>query len=40
AARKICLVSEVRSRVEHELELKEKLNAKYVARGKLLEEKD
>ncbi|GKF04637.1 hypothetical protein Tco_0035305 [Tanacetum coccineum] len=35
-----CLGSEVRSRAEHELELKEKLNAKYVARGKLLEEKD
>ncbi|GJW91825.1 hypothetical protein Tco_0169378 [Tanacetum coccineum] len=28
------------SRAEHELELKEKINAKYVARGKLLEEKD
>ncbi|GJY18325.1 putative RNA-directed DNA polymerase, eukaryota, reverse transcriptase zinc-binding domain protein [Tanacetum coccineum] len=28
------------SRTEHELELKEKLNAKYAARGKLLEEKD
>ncbi|GKA91081.1 hypothetical protein Tco_0812951 [Tanacetum coccineum] len=40
AARQICLGSEVRSRAEHELELKEKLNAKYVARGKLLEEKD
>ncbi|GKE83066.1 hypothetical protein Tco_1553066, partial [Tanacetum coccineum] len=40
AARKICLGSEVRSRAEHELELKEKLNAKYTARGKLLEEKD
>ncbi|GKE32512.1 hypothetical protein Tco_1451834, partial [Tanacetum coccineum] len=40
AARQICLGSEVRSRVEHELELKEKLNAKYVTRGKLLEEKD
>ncbi|GKB33362.1 hypothetical protein Tco_0872763 [Tanacetum coccineum] len=39
-ARKICLGSEVRSRVEHELELKEKLNAKYAARGKLLEKKD
>ncbi|GJW74781.1 hypothetical protein Tco_0134151 [Tanacetum coccineum] len=36
----ICLGSEVRSRAEHELELKEKLNAKYAARGKLLEEKD
>ncbi|GJU40028.1 reverse transcriptase domain-containing protein [Tanacetum coccineum] len=32
--------SEVRSRAEHELELKEKLNAKYAARGKLLEKKD
>ncbi|GJZ03674.1 hypothetical protein Tco_0536949 [Tanacetum coccineum] len=32
--------SEVRSRAEHELKLKEKLNAKYAARGKLLEEKD
>ncbi|GKC07140.1 hypothetical protein Tco_0998750, partial [Tanacetum coccineum] len=40
AARQICLGSEVRSRAEHELELKEKLNAKYTARGKLLEEKD
>ncbi|GKC22574.1 hypothetical protein Tco_1024724, partial [Tanacetum coccineum] len=40
AARQICLGSEVRSRAEHELELKEKLNAKYVARGKLLEEKN
>ncbi|GKA58733.1 hypothetical protein Tco_0758046 [Tanacetum coccineum] len=40
AARQICLGSEVRSRAEHELELKEKLNAKYVARGKLLEKKD
>ncbi|GKA05572.1 hypothetical protein Tco_0684692 [Tanacetum coccineum] len=30
----------MRSRAEHELELKEKLNAKYVVRGKLLEEKD
>ncbi|GJR70004.1 U-box domain-containing protein 1-like protein [Tanacetum coccineum] len=40
AVRKICLGSEVRSRAEHELELKEKLNAKYVARGKLLEKKD
>ncbi|GKA68314.1 hypothetical protein Tco_0768231 [Tanacetum coccineum] len=29
-----------RSRAEHELELKEKLNAKYAARGKLLEKKD
>ncbi|GJV50676.1 hypothetical protein Tco_1446417 [Tanacetum coccineum] len=40
AARQICLGSEVRSRTEHELELKEKLRAKNVARGKLLEEKD
>ncbi|GJZ66857.1 hypothetical protein Tco_0630097, partial [Tanacetum coccineum] len=40
AAWQICLGSEVRSRVEHELELKEKLNAKYAARGKLLEKKD
>ncbi|GKF29019.1 hypothetical protein Tco_0095361, partial [Tanacetum coccineum] len=39
-AQQICLRSEVRSRTEHELELKEKLNAKYAARGKLLEEKD
>ncbi|GKG47164.1 hypothetical protein Tco_0504361, partial [Tanacetum coccineum] len=30
----------VRSRVEHELELKEKLKGKYDARGRLLEEKD
>ncbi|GJT55464.1 hypothetical protein Tco_0990518 [Tanacetum coccineum] len=40
AARQICLGSEMRSRAEHELELKEKLRAKYAARGKLLEEKD
>ncbi|GKC82336.1 hypothetical protein Tco_1138053 [Tanacetum coccineum] len=40
AARQICLRSEVRSHAEHELELKEKQNANYVARGKLLEEKD
>ncbi|GKD36323.1 hypothetical protein Tco_1251832, partial [Tanacetum coccineum] len=40
AARQICLESEVRSRVEHELELKEKLKGKYDARGRLLEEKD
>ncbi|GJS17405.1 hypothetical protein Tco_0411877 [Tanacetum coccineum] len=40
AARKICLESEVRSRAEHELELKEKLKGKYDARGRLLEEKD
>ncbi|GJQ90234.1 hypothetical protein Tco_0001373 [Tanacetum coccineum] len=32
AARQICLGSEVRSRAENELELKEKLNAKYAAR--------
>ncbi|GJT49460.1 receptor-like protein 7 [Tanacetum coccineum] len=40
AVRQICLGSEVRSRAKHELELKEKLNAKYAARGKLLEKKD
>ncbi|GJV45231.1 hypothetical protein Tco_1429767 [Tanacetum coccineum] len=40
AAWQICLGSEVRSRAEHELELKEKINAKYAARGKLLEKKD
>ncbi|GKE57319.1 hypothetical protein Tco_1496504, partial [Tanacetum coccineum] len=40
AARQICLKSEVRSRAEHELELKEKLKGKYDARGRLLEEKD
>ncbi|GJU13968.1 hypothetical protein Tco_1136364 [Tanacetum coccineum] len=40
AARQICLGSKVRSRTEHELELKEKLRAKYAARGKLLGEKD
>ncbi|GJY02674.1 hypothetical protein Tco_0360826 [Tanacetum coccineum] len=40
AARQICLGSEVRSRAEHELELKEKLKAKYVVHGKLLEERD
>ncbi|GKF22164.1 hypothetical protein Tco_0074486, partial [Tanacetum coccineum] len=40
AARQICLGSEVRSRTEHELELKEKLRAKYDARGVLLREKD
>ncbi|GKD06319.1 hypothetical protein Tco_1181293, partial [Tanacetum coccineum] len=40
ATRQICLGSEVRSRAEHKLELKEKLNAKYAARGKLLEKKD
>ncbi|GJT28449.1 hypothetical protein Tco_0908724 [Tanacetum coccineum] len=40
AARQICLGSKVRSRTEHKLELKEKLRAKYVARGKLLEERD
>ncbi|GJY25443.1 putative reverse transcriptase domain-containing protein [Tanacetum coccineum] len=34
------LYTEVRSRTEHELELKEKLRAKYAARGSLLEEKD
>ncbi|GJR37198.1 hypothetical protein Tco_1212882 [Tanacetum coccineum] len=40
AARQVCLGSEVRSSAEHELELKEKLRAKYAARGRLLEEKD
>ncbi|GKB22902.1 hypothetical protein Tco_0862303 [Tanacetum coccineum] len=40
AARQICLESEVRSRAEHELELKEKLKGRYDARGRLLEEKD
>ncbi|GKG40804.1 hypothetical protein Tco_0470016 [Tanacetum coccineum] len=40
AARQIFLGSEVRSRTEHELELKEKLRAKYDARGALLREKD
>ncbi|GKA14676.1 hypothetical protein Tco_0694322 [Tanacetum coccineum] len=40
AARQICLGSKVRSRAKHELELKEKLKAKYAARGKLLEERD
>ncbi|GJV90709.1 hypothetical protein Tco_1538522 [Tanacetum coccineum] len=40
SSRKICLGSEVRSRIEHELELKEKLRAKYAARGKLLEDRD
>ncbi|GJY08783.1 gypsy type transposase [Tanacetum coccineum] len=40
AARQICLGSEVRSRAEHELELKEKLRGKYDARGVLLREKD
>ncbi|GJZ05233.1 putative reverse transcriptase domain-containing protein [Tanacetum coccineum] len=40
AARQVCLGAEVRSRVEHELELKEKLRVKYAARGRLLEEKD
>ncbi|GJX28453.1 hypothetical protein Tco_0236532 [Tanacetum coccineum] len=40
AARQVCLGAEVRSRAEHELELKEKLRAKYVVRGRLLEEKD
>ncbi|GJQ94085.1 hypothetical protein Tco_0005224 [Tanacetum coccineum] len=40
AARQICLESEVRSRAEHELELKEKLKGKYDACGRLLEEKD
>ncbi|GJY69270.1 hypothetical protein Tco_0472252 [Tanacetum coccineum] len=40
AARQVCLRAEVRSRAEHELELKEKLRVKYAARGRLLEEKD
>ncbi|GJR61452.1 JINGUBANG-like protein [Tanacetum coccineum] len=40
AAATICLESEVRSRAEHELELKVKLKGKYDARGRLLEEKD
>ncbi|GJR11629.1 hypothetical protein Tco_0794281 [Tanacetum coccineum] len=40
AVRQICLESEVRSRAEHELELKEKLKGMYDARGRLLEEKD
>ncbi|GKB12308.1 hypothetical protein Tco_0846231 [Tanacetum coccineum] len=40
AARQICLESEVRSRTEHELELREKLRAKYDAQGVLLKEKD
>ncbi|GJT36042.1 hypothetical protein Tco_0926461 [Tanacetum coccineum] len=40
AARQICLGSEVRSHTKHELELKEKLRAKYDARGVLLREKD
>ncbi|GKC65974.1 hypothetical protein Tco_1098572 [Tanacetum coccineum] len=40
AAWQICLESKVRSRAEHELELKEKLKGKYDARGRLLEEKD
>ncbi|GJZ38044.1 hypothetical protein Tco_0584235 [Tanacetum coccineum] len=40
AARQVCRGAEVRSRAEHELELKEKLRVKYAARGRLLEEKD
>ncbi|GJU65212.1 hypothetical protein Tco_1247047 [Tanacetum coccineum] len=36
----ICLESEVRSRTEHELELREKLRVKYDAQGVLLKEKD
>ncbi|GKB74915.1 hypothetical protein Tco_0936327 [Tanacetum coccineum] len=40
AVRHICLGSIVRSRTEYELELKEKLRAKYDARGVLLKEKD
>ncbi|GJZ12625.1 hypothetical protein Tco_0547855 [Tanacetum coccineum] len=40
AARQVCLGAEVRSRAEHELELKENLRAKYAAHGRLPEEKD
>ncbi|GKE39071.1 hypothetical protein Tco_1462476, partial [Tanacetum coccineum] len=40
AARQVCLETEVRSRAEYELELKEKFRVKYDARGRLLEEKD
>ncbi|GJX10794.1 putative gypsy type transposase [Tanacetum coccineum] len=40
AAWQVCLRAEVRSRAEHELELKEKLRAKYTTHGSLLEEKD
>ncbi|GKE12369.1 hypothetical protein Tco_1415920, partial [Tanacetum coccineum] len=40
AARQICLGSEVRSRAEHELELKEKLRAKCDAQAVFLKEKD
>ncbi|GKF85572.1 hypothetical protein Tco_0253399 [Tanacetum coccineum] len=40
AVRQVCLGAEVRSCAEHELELKENLGAKHVARGRLLEEKD
>ncbi|GJZ16953.1 hypothetical protein Tco_0553076 [Tanacetum coccineum] len=40
ATRQLCLGAKVRSHAEHELELKEKLRAKYVSRGRLLEEKD
>ncbi|GJT75882.1 hypothetical protein Tco_1042607 [Tanacetum coccineum] len=40
AARQICLGSDVRSRTEHELELKEKLRSKYDARDVLLRERD
>ncbi|GJY24805.1 hypothetical protein Tco_0398463 [Tanacetum coccineum] len=40
AMRQVCLGAEVRSHAEHELELKEKLKAKYTARGRWLEEKD
>ncbi|GJW52985.1 hypothetical protein Tco_0097070 [Tanacetum coccineum] len=40
AALQICLESEVRSRAEHELELKEKLKGKYDAHGRLFEERD
>ncbi|GKD80851.1 hypothetical protein Tco_1347690, partial [Tanacetum coccineum] len=40
AARQVCLGAEVRSRAEHELELKEKLKVKYATCDRLLEEKD
>ncbi|GJS35699.1 hypothetical protein Tco_0534081 [Tanacetum coccineum] len=40
AARQICLESEVRSRTEHEPELREKLRAKYDAQRVFLKEKD
>ncbi|GKA94626.1 hypothetical protein Tco_0816664 [Tanacetum coccineum] len=40
AARQVCLGAEVRLRAEHELELKEKLGARFAARGELLRKKD